>query len=671
MATWLPNSTKWFVHVSLPSNGGGQCSFAALELRATVGGVNLAVAPGLAIAGEQVVNVANALDGNPATFVTTATDGWIAYPFPAGQQIAEVAITSRDDASYQKAPSAIAIYAQDATGKLWQMECAVGLTWSQGQTRTFRPGIKVGSLAQQRAEATRWAAGGSAPPQPASSVLPVIYSTSPAKTSPAPLSGATVSGPLYVYVEDNVNVTKVEFWLDSANPTAPTEAVYHTENLAPFDLLGTSNVAPYPPNPLDTTGMSNAAHTISVRLTYGGVVQPVYAVTFNVQNAALRPRIWARGVNLGTSYDQADVAAFESFLGGPIEFSTGNYAYQSLDELARVKYRSAATNWAWTTAGGAYGMTVWDDVNSVYVNLWEKLPWYSGVLVMQVSPAGFAPNMLVKSGGIINATAQAAYDQLMLNQANGLQDSQWFEIGVSHAQSGRNASNTIIVLGHECNGRWYPWNPYTVAGGATTWKAMFRRAAIKFREGYRSVLPNGAPSMIGWVFGANLDPAAGGAIAIQNAWDLYPGDDVAAGGPDAIGVHHYDFSANPNTSDWTTYRSWNNSIATAADRARAAGKKLFCGEWNIINAPSPDSNQRQPAPAQDNVVFIQMMYDWMLANRYQNDGVTPLFIGDSLFQSNSGTSAETKYLVPANDGTVNPTSRNTSARARYLQLFGA
>lgn len=661
MATWIPQAKRWYAHVAKPQNSAQTTvGIASIEFRGAIGGPNLAVSSSQATAIAGLTGLANLFDGNANTAATGPFDTWICYEFATPTAIAEVAITARADSNVGMSPSQVAFYAEDLTGHRFQLAIAVGQSWTAGQTKAFPIGLNVGSTAQQRAESARWAGGGSGPPAPSATVLPLKYSTAPSKSNPALLAGANVSGPIYVYLDDTTSLTKVEFWIDNATPSAPTGAPDHTENLSPWDLYGTASTAPYDPIPLDTATLSNANHTITVRLTVGGVVQPVYSATFAVANTVTDPVTYKFGVNSGTnSGDPTYFDAWNAFVGRPARISTVNGALYTLNEMA---YFNGAYGWRWFIKD--------TPTTGHYEDYWVRQAWMPSdmMLAIQFAPAGGqGAAMFTKETNSwhVSATAQANYDALMRSQITGANDTAWRAVGASHATRGRSAANLIMVLAHEFNHTGYPWGPANLSNDE--WIAMWRRAVIQYRIGFASVLPNVQPPLSCWCYGANGDPAKSADYTVgPSVWACYPGDDVV----DVIGVHHYDFAHWPLTSDWTVFRQWQNSIAKAVDYARAHNKLVYFGEGNIINAPTPDGNQRGPAPAQDNPVFFDLLYNWAQANRFQNDGVSPLMLGMSIFQNNDGSAAGTKYLVPANNGSVNLASRNTAARLRVQQLWG-
>jgi hypothetical protein len=665
VANYTPALKRWLVHLSLPQAGGSALAVAGIELRTTIGGSNVATTGANTRCHANGSNPANAVDGDPATrFSATEADTWWGYISATDIAVAQVAITARNDSGWQQAPTAVAIWGMDDNDRMYLLADITGLTWSSAQSRTFNIGTLVQAHQQFRLEASTFGSGAYVPitePPPAS--LPLKYSTVPAKTGAQPLAGASnLTGDIFVFLDSDPAVTQIAFWIDSATPSAPAEAPDHSENFAPWDLLGTASTAPYDPIAFDLTALSDGSHVISTRLTYGGVVQPVYTTTFTVHNAASSdPITFKVGPNRGTSLDPNFFVDFDAWFGRPSRTTTVNALMYTLAELARGP-------------SGSYGWKYWKQLTpttGTYVDYWTVFAGDPSdmLLNIQISPCSTTGiGMFARVSGTSRVTdaAQAQCDALMMSQINGGHDSLWQDLGRSHATRGRTRANTIINLGHEFNGTWYPYTPRNI--GNANWIAMFRRAVQQYRIGYLSILPAGQPPRIAWCYGANKDPLKGNDYSVgPSVWACYPGDDVV----DVIGVHHYDFAHWSLTSDWTTMRAWQNSIATAADQARARGRELYCGEFNIINAASPDAGtQRGPGPAQDNPTFFQLMYNWAIANRFQNNGVTPLLIGMSLFQSNSGTSSETKYIFPVNNGATDLDSRNSVAGAKFKELFG-
>lgn len=651
----------WQIEMAEPQNGGTTLGLSAIGLL-LANNSNIATVSGNGSGDAQGVNPGNLFDGSAATNWTATNSfkrAWVQYTHGSAAAVVSVTLTSRNDASFAQAPTWVHVYLVEADGTRGLVGSANLTGWTQNQTKTFALDVAaIDSFMRWRIDASRIAGSIYAPidiPPPAS--LPIKYSTLPSKASPQELAGKTnLTGPLYVFIDSDPAITHVDFWVDSANPSNPGEAATHVENFAPWDLFGTSSTTPFDPIPLDLTTLSNGTHSISAKITYNGVVQPAVTASFTVQNTVASVITWKSGFNLGTNITAGYFDAFDAWRGRPSNYSTVNAIMYSVEDL-------------YTNPAGGWGFKWWKQLTpttGVWLDYWTQVAWLPADMMVsiQIAPASawgygamFGKDQTTK---MITAANEAQYDTMMMNQIAGANDAKWFNVGVAAASRGRHGGNTMYVLGHEFNGRWYPWGPTNI--GNANWIAMWRKAALNIKAGFRSILPNGTPPLICWCYGANGDPAKGTSFSVgPSVWACYPGDDAV----DVIGVHHYDTAGWPNYTDWRSFRTWQNSHATAADQARARGKLLMVGEWNIINAPSPDSNQRQPAPAQDNTTFVEMMWNYFMDNRFQNDGVSTLLIGESNFFTNTGASNETKYLFPVNDGSVNPASRNINAGNLY------
>ncbi|MDD9205003.1 hypothetical protein PU560_00820, partial [Georgenia sp. 10Sc9-8] len=87
-------------------------------------------------------------------------------------------------------------------------------------------------------------------------------STSASRNAPQPLSGAALTGDVYVFLATDPAIQQVEFWLDDTGLTSSPRQV---EREGPYDFAGGSaSVA----RPFDTTALSDGPHVISTRVTY-------------------------------------------------------------------------------------------------------------------------------------------------------------------------------------------------------------------------------------------------------------------------------------------------------------------------------------------------------------------------------------------------------------------
>ena len=125
-------------------------------------------------------------------------------------------------------------------------------------------------------------AGGAEAP---SAGQPALYfSKANTRTDPQPLSGAQVSGPVYITVEGDVaNVKSVAFWFDDAlGEPLRTELKY------PFDLGGGASDGNA--NALDTNKLSDGVHAAFAQIKFkDGSVQNVFA-RFDVGGSAPTPK---------------------------------------------------------------------------------------------------------------------------------------------------------------------------------------------------------------------------------------------------------------------------------------------------------------------------------------------------------------------------------------------
>jgi hypothetical protein len=101
----------------------------------------------------------------------------------------------------------------------------------------------------------------------------LLMSTSANRSSPVPLDGRTVSGPVYIFTGPDDGVAGVRFHVDDPSLA---RAPYRIEDNAPFDLAGgTATLA----RAFNTTSLSNGDHTITAVLARAdGGTDTVHAV---------------------------------------------------------------------------------------------------------------------------------------------------------------------------------------------------------------------------------------------------------------------------------------------------------------------------------------------------------------------------------------------------------
>jgi hypothetical protein len=114
--------------------------------------------------------------------------------------------------------------------------------------------------------------------QSTSSTYSLLVSSSSNRSSPASLSGKTVSGKIYVFTSPDSGVYRVRFYLDNPNMTGTPR---RTESSAPYDFAGgTVSTA----NPFDTTTVSDGSHTITAAVVLTNGSTEVVNATFTVAN---------------------------------------------------------------------------------------------------------------------------------------------------------------------------------------------------------------------------------------------------------------------------------------------------------------------------------------------------------------------------------------------------
>jgi hypothetical protein len=153
-------STKWDVVLSSPQSG-GTIGVAAIELRTTSGGSNLATTSGNASCDATGSNPGNAADANVSTFFTSsgATVRWT-YTFASPTQIGEVKVVARNDGSYTQAPTSISAFAYNDNGVTRMVRGnKTGLTWTSGSSNAVALNSNLGTARTFRRMSTAYVNG--------------------------------------------------------------------------------------------------------------------------------------------------------------------------------------------------------------------------------------------------------------------------------------------------------------------------------------------------------------------------------------------------------------------------------------------------------------------------------------------------------------------------------
>jgi hypothetical protein len=267
--------------------------------------------------------------------------------------------------------------------------------------------------------------------------------------------------------------------------------------------------------------------------------------------------------------------------------SWGDYRGRPCDVALGYTWRQSWSEWDDPGAGG----------------FWSQWAGWTGTVV--VAQPLFPEDGTSTVDGY-NALASGAYDQ------------HWINFGRNMVSAGR--ANSPVRLGWEADGDWYVWGIRGKGVSEDTFKAGFRRAAMALRQGNPQV---------------KIDLTLEG----QVLGDMWPGDDVV----DIVGQDYYDMWQ--HRGDFETMANAPEGIRTAANFARAHGKKLGVGEWGVVS--------QSPYGGGDDPAFVQGMWNTFTANR--------------------DIMAYEMYFTDSGEGNVksslsNP-DQNPQASARYQQLW--
>jgi len=125
----------------------------------------------------------------------------------------------------------------------------------------------------------------------------LVYSTSPDRSNPLPLAGATVTGEIYAFIAPQTGVKKVVFYLD----TPSSGPAFRTEGAAPWDFNGTGPAPAQAAIPFSTATLPNGAHTITavVTRTVGGSITLSAQFTVANQSILFQPNSLSFNVSTG------------------------------------------------------------------------------------------------------------------------------------------------------------------------------------------------------------------------------------------------------------------------------------------------------------------------------------------------------------------------------------
>ena len=206
--------------------------------------------------------------------------------------------------------------------------------------------------------------------------------------------------------------------------------------------------------------------------------------------------------------------------------------------------------------------------------------------------------------------------------ASGNYNSYWKQFGSVISSHGLGTS--IIRLGWEFNGNWYPW----AATQPATWVQCWRQIVTSARTT--------APGLQ-WDWNVNR----GGSGGLQDPTQAYPGDAYV----DQIGVDSYDWwPAATTSSGWNSQLNSTQGLNYWLSFAQAHGKKFAVPEWGSV------STSISSAAGGDDPAYVQDMYNFFKANA-----------GSLAFEANlQGISTK---------GTYWPATTLPSAAASYRAAF--
>ncbi len=169
----------------------------------------------------------------------------------------------------------------------------------------------------------------------------LLVANSANRSGASSLSGASLSGKVYIFLDPAADASKVEFWLDNE---ALTGRARQTEATAPFDFAGGTAAAALP---FDTASLTSGAHVVSARVTQGdghvGVVHANFTTGTTAAPAATTLRINAGGPAVSTGGVQW--LADQYFVGGKTYSNPKVTAIAgTTDDALYLTERSATSN---------------------------------------------------------------------------------------------------------------------------------------------------------------------------------------------------------------------------------------------------------------------------------------------------------------------------------------
>ena len=246
----------------------------------------------------------------------------------------------------------------------------------------------------------------------------------------------------------------------------------------------------------------------------------------------------------------------------------------------------------------------WNDVinPSWLYDAWAGTP-YSKSFAVAMIPSG--------EGATVAACAQGAYND------------KWVQFGRNIKSKGLD-DESIIRLGWEFNGDWFPWSAHDPTAWVSCWRNIYTSAE------------SAAPAL-GWDWTVNR----GMGQALSDATQAYPGDAYV----DIIGVDSYDiWPAATSEPAWQEHLNGTGGLNYWAEFANAHGKRLSVPEWGVY----PGSAQAGHNGG-DNAFYINKMVDFFTAQGgrlayecYFNESMA--YYAGAIFNPNQNPNASQAYL---------------------------
>jgi hypothetical protein len=139
------------------------------------------------------------------------------------------------------------------------------------------PGTYTGTVSATAAGFTAAAMQVTFAVQPVGGGSGLQVSLSPDRSAPASLTGALVSGSIYVFFPAATGITRVRFWIDDPTRSGPPDKL---EKSAPYDLAGTATNGNA--HPFNASSLGPGSHSVTAHVERNNGNNEVITSTFTV-----------------------------------------------------------------------------------------------------------------------------------------------------------------------------------------------------------------------------------------------------------------------------------------------------------------------------------------------------------------------------------------------------